>query len=140
MNFDWISTSVGFLIGAATGGAGGYYASKYTDRRRESETDNKVKIEFLATVAKMPNFIDELKKDLTEHPDVREFFVLQKGAMLGGANIPRFRYEYEVSSNDNLLNKMQILENMGYVIDVTPGNAPIYRMTEEFLELLQKYG
>ena len=140
MSFDIFSTTIGFLIGATTGAASGYFASKYTDRRRESEVDRKAKKDFLATKTKMSDFIKELKCDLAECPDVREFFVLQKGVLLGGSKVPRFRYEYERDGNDNLLNKMQILENMGYVIDVTPGNSPIFRITEDFFDLIQKYG
>ena len=140
MSFDMFSTAVGFLVGAATGGAGGYFASKYTDRRRESEADRQAKKEFLATKTKMPAFIKELKADLAEHPDIREFFVLQKGVCLGGSELPRFKYEYERDGKDNLLSKMQILENMGYVMDVTSGNAPIFRITEDFFDLIKKYG
>ena len=140
MSFDVFSTAAGFLFGTAVGAAGGYFASKYTDRRRESEADHQAKKEFLSTKAKMPEFIKELKADLAKHPDIREFFVLQKGTRLGGSELPRFKYEYEQDGKDNLLSKMQILENMGYVMDVTPGNTPIFRITEGFFDLVKKYG
>lgn len=135
--FDIISGVIGFLLGIV----GTYYVHKLTDRRREREQKEKARKNFLTTIAKMPEFIEELKSDLTEHLDVREFFVLPKGASLGGSKIPRFIYYYERDNpEDNLLNKIQILENMGYIIDVTPGNTPIFRMTEDFVDLLKRYG
>lgn len=140
MSVDIFSTAISFLVGAAAGGVSGYFASKYTDRRRESETDRNEKKRFLKTKKKMPAFIKELKADLAEYPDIREFFVLKKGVCLGGSKLPRFRYEYERDGKDNLRNKMQILENMGYIMDVTPGNTPIFRITEDFFDLIKKYG
>lgn len=38
--------------------------------------------------------------------------------------------------NNNLQNKVHILKNLGYVIDITPGNVSIYRMTEEFVKFI----
>jgi hypothetical protein len=51
---------------------------------------------------------------------------------------PRFAY-YE-NEHDNLKWKIDILEENSYIIDVTPDNVPIYRMTEEFVDLLLKHG
>jgi len=84
----------------------------------------------------MPALIAEMKQDL-ERDDgkcVREFFVMSKRHSLGGSDKPRFFYYEE--DHDNLRGKIDILENRGYLIDVTPGNCPIYRMTEEFVTLV----
>src|SRR5438874_5932714 len=43
---------------------------------------------------------------------------------------------YEDDGTNNYLGKTRILEARGYVIDVTPGNAPNFQMTEEFVALL----
>ena len=131
-----IEIIVVFLLG----GVSGYYVRKLTDRRREKEQKRKKQKSFLNTKAQMPNFIVELKSDLSDSPDVREFFVLPKGVTLGGSEIPRFIYHYEKKSGNNLENKMQILENMFYVSVKNPKNTPIYRMTEDFVKLVKKYG
>jgi hypothetical protein len=89
----------------------------------------------------MPELITEFKTDLSteENKLIREFFVLpNKKVCLGGSEKPRFIYYEE--KHKGLRNKIDILENQGFLINVTLGNAPIYRMTEEFVELIIKYG
>lgn len=87
----------------------------------------------------MPELIAEMKKDFEGEGGkfVREFFVLQKKTHhLGGSSKPRFIYYEE--EHENLRGKLDILENHGYITDVTPGNTPIYRMTEDFVRLVRE--
>lgn len=89
----------------------------------------------------MPELITQFKTDLSTEDNklIREFFVLPNNRVcLGGSEKPRLIYYEE--EYKGLRNKIDILENQGFLIDVTPGNAPIYRMTEEFVELIIKYG
>lgn len=88
----------------------------------------------------MPALIAEIKKDLQGEGGqfVREFFVMSRRHTLGGSEKPRFVYYEE--DHDNLRGKIDVLENLGYVADVTPGNTPIYRMTEEFVRLVLDCG
>ncbi len=89
----------------------------------------------------MPELITEFKTDLSTEDNklIREFFVLPNNRVcLGRSEKPRLIYYEE--EHKGLRNKIDILENQGFLIDVTPGNAPIYRMTEEFVELIIKYG
>lgn len=88
----------------------------------------------------MPELIAEIKRDLEgENGEfVREFFVMKKKHILGGSSKPRFAYYHE--DHSSLSGKIDVLENYGYLVDVTPGNTPIYRMTEEFVSLVRKYG
>ena len=69
---------------------------------------------------------------------MREFFVMSRRHVLGGSEKHRFIYYEE--DHDNLRGKIDVLENLGYVADVTPGNTPIYRMTEEFVRLVVDCG
>ena len=88
----------------------------------------------------MPELIAEMKSDL-EGKDgefVREFFVMSKSTRLGGSSKDRFAYYLE--DHGNLKGKVDVLENSGFLIDVTPGNLPIYRMTEEFVSFVRKHG
>jgi len=91
---------------------------------------------FARVKAQMPELIAEMKQDL-EGKDgkyVREFFVMSRHHVLGGSEKPRFIYYEE--DHDNLRGKLDILENEGFLLDVTPGNTPIYRMREEFVRLV----
>lgn len=139
MQFDIQSTLAGFLVGVATGAAGSYFGNKYTDRRKEREAARRTQRQFADVKKKMPELIAEMKADLStaDGQHVREFFVLEKRShRLGGSEKPRFCYYVE--EHGDLHGKLSILGNHGYLIDVTPGNTPIYRMTEEFVELIHK--
>lgn len=84
----------------------------------------------------MPTLIAEMKKDLEGEDGkfVREFFIMSKRHTLGGSEKPRFIYYEE--DHGNLRGKIDVLENLEYVVDVTPGNTPIYQITEEFAKLV----
>jgi len=141
MAIDWISATAGFLLGAATTAVGTYFGNKYTAQREDGEAKRRLKNEFLGAKRQMSALISELKADLgrEDSDTVREFFVLpNRRVALGGSSQRRFVY-YE-DEHDNLLGKIAILENKGFVHDVTPGNAPVFRMTEEFIECLRRYG
>jgi hypothetical protein len=91
---------------------------------------------FLEIKKQMPELIAEMKKDFMGEDGefVREFFVMSKRHILGGTEKNRFVYYEE--DHDNLHGKIDILENRRYIVDVTPGNTPIYRMSEEFVKLV----
>lgn len=97
-------------------------------------------VTFARIKQQMPQLIAEMKNDLTEDGGdcVREFFVKGKNTMLGGSSKRRFAYFPE--EHDNLKGKMDVLENAGLIMDVTTGNVPIYRMSEEFVSFVVKYG
>lgn len=84
----------------------------------------------------MPELLAEMKEDFTKHENdsIREFAILPSDKVLFNSAQPRFIY-YE-NQHQNLIGKVDVLENHGYVIDVTVSNAPIYRITEEFWNLV----
>lgn len=128
---------VAFLIGTATGAAGSYFATKYTDRRREKEAEKGLKSTFKEIKEIMPELILEMKKDFNSPKSVtvREFAILPTEGVIFKSEQPRFVY-YEDQHN-NLRGKVLILENHDFVYDVTPGNTPIYRITEDFWNLIR---
>jgi len=141
MQFDLMSSIMGFLLGTATGAAGKYYADKYTDIRIRAESAKARKRQFLSIKEQMPELIAEFKNDLSTEANrlLREFFVLpDHHVYLGGSEKPRLVY-YE-DGHENLRCKIDLLETHGFLEDVTPSNTPIYKMTEEFVELVIKYG
>jgi len=141
MNFDWISSIIVFLLGTVTGVAGKYFADKLTDRRRKTESTSQLKQEFINIKKQMPELIKEMKTDLSkeDHRFTREFFILpNKRCCIGFSKKPRFIY-YEEDHKD-LRCKIDLLKSKDFLADFTTGNTPIYKMTEEFVELLNKYG
>jgi hypothetical protein len=75
---------------------------------------NKVRILFLAA-----NPQDSSKLRLDE--DIREIHA---------------KIIYYDEDHDNLRGKIDVLQNHGYLVEVTPGNTPICRMSEEFVKFV----
>lgn len=134
MVFDWLSVGIGFLTGGFTGAAAVYLGDKYTDRRREKELCKTVKTDFMKIKEKMPKLLNEMKTELQKNQFMREFMVLQNDQILF---VDSQRTIYPLEKVDS---KIQILENLNFVSNVTSGNTPKYRLTEEFVELINKYG
>ncbi len=85
----------------------------------------------------MPELISVIKKDL-QLPDMkscREFFVLpSKGVVINSQN-PAFIY-FE-NEHENLKSKIRILEQSGFVYDISVNRTPKYQFDEEFVEMIQ---
>lgn len=130
-----ISHLIAFVLGTLTGVAGTYYGNKYTDRRRKSESAKEAIAQFRRSREQMPKLIAEMKADLEGNQTVREVFVAPSrriGINTGG----KTRLVYYADEHEDLDGKIAILENNGYLIDLTSGNLPTYRMTEEFVDLV----
>lgn len=134
----WGTHLVTFLVGVITGAGANYFATKYTDKRHDKEETKKEVENFNKVKNQMPELIAEMKQDFTNEKNlsIREFVLLPSDKVIFNSDQPRFSY-FE-TEHQNLKGKIAILENYGYIIDVTPGNAPIYRMTEEFFDLVLK--
>lgn len=83
----------------------------------------------------MPELIAEIKDDLSREGNqlVREFFIVGKQWCL---NVSYKCFCYYFEDHDELQNKIHVLDNCGFVTDITTGKAKKYRMTEEFVELV----
>jgi len=140
MQFNWMSSIISFVLGTAAGASAMYYAEKLTDWRRKKESKKERKQDFLIAKAQMPELIKKFKNDLSKEEQklIREFFVLEDKRSSLNSEKPRLVYCEE--DHEDLRCKIDILESKGFLLDVTIGNTPIYRMTEEFVELLKKYG
>ncbi len=133
---ELITHGVAFLIGTATGAAGTYFADKFTDQRREKEGTKKELKRFQKIKSQMPDLIAEIKDDLStpKCEMFRDCFVIPKGTQLWASD---GSFIYEDDGENNYFSKMKILETSGYIYDITPGNAQMYRFTEEFVELVK---
>jgi hypothetical protein len=132
---DAFLIALAYAAGIVTETARSYFSDRLTDRRRDREAKTKELEQFQSVVNQMPDLISEMKNDLSnpEQSLIREFFLSKKSYSLNPGG-PAFIYY--VDDHQGLQSKIHILENNGYVKDITPGNAPMYRMTEDFVRLL----
>jgi hypothetical protein len=133
-----LSGLIGFVIGTATGAAGKYFADKYTDQRKEKESEAKLRRRFGELKSLMPELFEELTANLSSANGalVREFIVLPNERVNFGHSKPRFTY-YE-SKIPDLLSKIALLSDSGFITDVTIRDTPIYRINDSFVRLLLK--
>jgi hypothetical protein len=130
--------ALAFLLGTATGAAGTYFAEKYTDKRRKKETISEEDAFFQQLGKRMPDLFAEMQSDLLVdgHSEWREFFVVRKGAQLWASENS---FIYEDDGSNAYLSKTRILEEHGYLVEITPGNAPMFRMRDSFVAKLLKW-
>ena len=136
---NWMAShSITFLSGVFVGAAGKYLGDLFTDQRYRQEEARKVRDLFQEVVTSMPDLLHEMRSDLLEpgHQHVREFFVMPEHAQLmtGGK-----AFVYRQDDKNDYLAKTRILEGFGYVVDITPANAPMFRMTESFVSDLRTW-
>ncbi len=76
-----------------------------------------------------------MKEDLSnkEYQFIREFFLLSKRLEF---NPSKNYFSYYLEEHKDLLDKIIVLENHGYVMDITSTSTKKYRMTEEFVEMV----
>lgn len=85
----------------------------------------------------MPEFIKALWKDLSNPQKklVRDFFIVSKGIAFEGGSGAFIYYTEDIPG---LEAKVGVLQDNGYVADVTPYNVKKYHMSEELVELIQQ--
>ena len=133
---DIVSALTGFLIGAATGAAGQYFADKYTDQRREKKLAREQARLWQDIEQRFPAVIAEMRSDFSsqENRHVRVFFVKESNTMLGFVSEPCF--EYHTDKHPDLRAAVVLLEQHGFITDITPGNCPMYRVHEKLVDAL----
>jgi len=73
----------------------------------------------------MPELLAEMRDDLKSSPFMREFVVYKKGLSFWNDGTA---YEYTSADEPTLLSKIQIMENVGLVRDITNKNVKRYRL------------
>ncbi len=128
------ATYIGILlIGIFVGMAGEYFALLFTDQRKKQEYKKKLDKKYKDIEEKMPELINEMKEDLSLHPLVREF-ILNRGLYNSDPNNLIFNYSF--SDHEYLKNKVIILEEYGFVKEITYNNVDRYMFLQEFIERL----
>jgi hypothetical protein len=75
-----------------------------------------------------------MRTDLKRKPFTREIVALSRAAMYNPGPIPFFAYYYD--DHDELLAKLQIMENYGAIVDARRNSVPRYNFTEDFADFL----
>ena len=135
---DFLSVTVGFLIGTATGAAGTYYGNKFTEKRQIKQKLSKEKSLYKKLWLDHPKLLEEMKID-ANNPDFihhRNFWLL-KSTWSFNHDGPFLSYHFD--DHNDLQQQIQILESHGLITDVSePGKSvQKYRFEEHFFEHLR---
>ncbi|WP_306547214.1 hypothetical protein [Desulfobulbus sp.] len=104
------------------------------DKHKEQKSYKYEQKRFVEICEQMPDFIDEVKEALSLQPNnlVRDFFVILEWQCLNAENC----FVFKDNGINNYLHKVQLLVDSGYVTDITPSNAKMFRMKEQFVDAL----
>lgn len=82
----------------------------------------------------LPNLVAEMREDIANSPFTRELIALKRGWGYGGQDRTYFTYYYD--DHDELLGKLNVMENYGALVDIKFNDVYRYEMTEDFVEYL----
>jgi hypothetical protein len=110
-------------------------AARALEQRRSPVTESEGV--FIEAERLMPDLIAEMRADARGDKTrlIREFVLLPNRNVNFGHTKPRFEY-FEIE-HSNLQLQIDWLEEMGAIIDITPKDSPVYRMTPEFSDWLR---
>lgn len=133
-----LSHILALIVGIISGALGQFYATKFTEKRQNKEVLKIRKEQFQILLEKMPNLLKEMKEDLSSDNNqiIREFVILPNKHVIFNSTKKRFVYYEE--EYENLKEKIDILENQHFVVDITKKHTPLYRMSEEFVRLINE--
>jgi hypothetical protein len=80
-----------------------------------------------------PALVEEMREDLRNHPTSREFVVLKRGWVY---NSRGFYLAYYLDEHEDLEGKLQVLENLGFIREITYNNVRRFVFEEEFVDYL----
>jgi len=80
----------------------------------------------------MPDLLAEMKADLLKSPLSREFILLKHGWIYNGSDVLVYYFE----DHDELHNKIQILQNLGLIKEITYNNVERLVINEELADYL----
>ncbi|MCX5831581.1 MAG: hypothetical protein NT140_06810 [Deltaproteobacteria bacterium] len=110
-------------------------AERALEKRRSPYTESEGV--FLEAERLMPELIAEMREDVRGDGSelIRELVIQPSRSVIFNSEKPRFFYVEK--EHENLQLKIDWLDEMGLLIDITVGNAPIYRMVPEFIRWLR---
>jgi hypothetical protein len=81
----------------------------------------------------MPALLGEMRDDLRNHPTSREFVILKRGWVYDSRG---FYLAYYLDEHEDLEGKLQVLENLGLIREITYNNVRRFVFGEEFVDYL----
>lgn len=135
---NWITHIIIFIVGIVIGAAVNRLAAKYADER-QGEKERKKDEELTRKIVRtMPKLIKEMKEDIKDHRnlDVREMVILQNervGFNTGGKK----RFVYYEENHSDLKGKISFLKEKELLSEITSGNAPIYKISDKFWNIIR---
>lgn len=81
----------------------------------------------------MPALLEEMREDLRNHPTSREFVILKRGWVY---NSHGFYLAYYLDEHEDLEGKLQVLENLTLIREITYNNVRRFVFDEEFVDYL----
>jgi len=110
-------------------------AARALEKRRSPYTESEGV--FLEAERLMPELIADMRQDVhgDESELIRELVILPSKSVIFNYEKPHFFYVEK--EHKNLRLKIDWLEEMGLLLDITVGNAPVYRMVPEFVGWLR---
>lgn len=81
----------------------------------------------------MPALLEEMREDLQNHPTTREFVVLKKGWVYSSHGL---YLAYYLDGHDDLEGKLQVLENLGMIREITYNNVRRFVFEDDFVDYL----
>jgi len=130
------SHAIALVSGLLIGVFGNYFANRLTDKAKVRDSKAEEIKSFRDAKKKMPELLNEMKVDLKlpSMKSCREFIISPSKRAVFNLNQPTFRYHED--EHAGLRSKIRILENLGFVFDITETKTPRYQFNENFVELL----
>jgi len=134
---DIFSILIGFLVGTATGAAGSYFATKFTENRQAKESKSKYIGKLKEIETQIPIFFKEVREDYQDPSNFlkREFYILNSRN-----NIIQGRGEFLVyyhESHKDLTDILKLLESERIIWETTETNAIKYQFSNDFIKYIQ---
>lgn len=85
--------------------------------------------------ASMPTLIEEIKQDLTRpgQENIREFIIIRKSWTV---NLSTPCFIYYLDDHENLLADLQVLENYGFIYNISSTKLVRYKFSEDFVSFI----
>ncbi len=133
-----VSHIVTFISGLAVGILGNYFATRLADKAKNKDAIKGKENLFKQAEIKMPELIKEMRNDFSgkEMSECREFVILPKRTIPFQSKQPVFSYFED--EHPYLISNIRILENYGFITDITQTSTPRYQFNEEFVNMLFK--
>jgi Putative DNA-binding domain len=84
----------------------------------------------------IPELFNQFRADVNQSPLVREFILINKGAIYNGRSDNEI-FEYYYETHDHLRSKLRILENHALIREITFNSVPRFILSEELVSYLQ---